>query len=54
MNTLLSHLKSEGVKAVMLIVGSGNKPAVRFYKRNGFKVLISAFGGTVMGLKLQN
>ena len=54
MNTLLSYLKSEGVSAVMLIVGSGNKPAVRFYKRNGFKVLVSAFGGTVMGLKLKN
>ena len=52
MNTLLSHLKSKGVIGVMLIVGTGNEAAVRFYKRNGFKVLVSAFGGTVMGLQL--
>ena len=52
MKTLIAHLKSKGVKGVMLIVGSGNKAAVRFYKRNGFGILVSAFGGTVMGLKL--
>ena len=52
MKTLLSHLKSKGVKGVMLIVGSGNTSAVRVYKRNGFRVLVSAFGGTVMGLQL--
>lgn len=50
---LITHLKSKKVKALMLIVGSGNKPAVRFYKRIGFKVLISGFGGTVMGMKLK-
>ena len=52
MNTLLSHLREKGVGGIMLIVGSGNTGAVRFYRRSGFKTLISGFGGTVMGLKL--
>ena len=53
MNRLITCLRSEGVPAVMLIVGSGNTQAIRFYKRNGFTVLVHAFGATVMGLKLQ-
>lgn len=52
METLLSHLKSKGIKGVMLIVGSYNTKAVRFYKRNGFRVLCSLGGGTVMAKEL--
>ena len=52
MQTLLSHLKSKDIKGVMLIVGSGNTKAVRFYKKNGFKVLCSMGGGTVMAKEL--
>lgn len=53
LSKLKQHLKEKGVSSVMLIVGSGNKSAIRFYKRNGFSVLLSAFGGTVMGLDLK-
>lgn len=52
MQTLLEHLKSKGVKGVMLIVGSHNTAAVRFYKRNGFKVLCSISRGTAMAKEL--
>lgn len=52
MKTLLGHLKNTGVKGVMLIVGSGNKEAQRFYSRLGFKTKINAFGAKVMTMKL--
>lgn len=52
MQTLLEHLKNKGVKGVMLIVGAHNTAAVRFYKRNGFKVLCSIGGGTAMAKEL--
>lgn len=52
METLLEHLKSKGVKGVMLIAGSRNTAAIRFYKRNGFKILCSLGGGTVMAKEL--
>ena len=52
MQVLLSHLKSKGINGVMLIVGSYNTKAVRFYKRNGFKVLCSLGGGTIMAKEL--
>lgn len=52
MQTLLGHLKNKNVRGVMLIVGSGNDEAIRFYKRNGFKILCSLFGGTVMAKEL--
>lgn len=52
MQTLLEHLKNKGVKGVMLIVGAHNTAAVRFYKRNGFKILCSIGGGTAMAKEL--
>ncbi len=52
MTALLEHLKSKGTKGVMLIVGSHNTAAIRFYKRNGFKILCSLFGGTAMAKEL--
>ncbi len=52
MQALLGHLKNKNVSGVMLIVGSGNKEAIRFYKRNGFKVLCSIGGGTAMAKEL--
>lgn len=52
MTALLEHLKSKGVKGVMLIVGSHNTAAIRFYKRNGFKILCSLCGGTAMAKEL--
>lgn len=52
MQTLLKHLKAKGVRGVMLIVGSVNTVAIRFYKRNGFKILCSLCGGTAMAKEL--
>lgn len=49
---LIEHLKSKRVKGLMLIAGTGNTEAIKFYKRNGFKILFQGFGGTVMGIKL--
>lgn len=52
MQTLLEHLKNKGINGVVLIVGSGNTAAIRFYKRNGFKILCSLFGATTMAKEL--
>lgn len=52
MNTLLSFLREKGVKGVMLLAAESNKGAVRFYKKHGFKIFVTAFGGVAMGKKL--
>ena len=52
MRRLLAQLTAQRVPGVMLIVGSGNKDAIRFYRRFGFRRLIAVGGGTVMGRKL--
>ncbi len=49
---LCENLKAKGICGVMLVVGSGNTDAIRFYKKNGFRKLLSAFGGTVMAKEL--
>ena len=49
---LCENLKAKGVPGIMLIVGSGNTDAVRFYNRNGFRKILNAFGGTVMAKEL--
>ena len=54
MEALLSKLREENVSGVMLTAGLGNEGAIRFYRRLGFRTLISIFGGTVMGLRLDN
>ena len=53
MNTLLDTLKNKNVKGVMLITGSGNDGAIRFYKRLGFRTIIGKGPAAVMGLKLR-
>lgn len=45
---LCNNLKAKGVPGIMLIVASVNKDAIRFYNKNGFRKMLSAFGGTVM------
>lgn len=50
--TLCGNLKEKGVCGIMLIVSSVNEKAIRFYKKNGFRPLMSAFGGTVMAKEL--
>ena len=49
---LCENLKSKGICGIMLVVGSGNTDAIRFYKKNGFRKLLNAFGGTVMAKEL--
>lgn len=49
---LLEKLKEMQIPGVMLIVDKDNTGAQRFYERAGFKKIISAFGGVVMGMKL--
>lgn len=52
-NILLSELREKGVKSVMLLANAKNTGAIKFYKRNGFKVFITAFGGVGMCKKLR-
>lgn len=49
---LLDKLREMGIPGVMLIVDKDNEGAQRFYKRAGFKKIISAFGGVVMAKDL--
>ena len=53
MNTLLEHLKNEGVSGVMLIVGEGNTNARAFYKKCGFDELYVTKSGVVMARKVR-
>lgn len=46
------HLKEENVKGVMLIVGTENSGARRFYERNGFTLLQDVPTGAAYGKKL--
>ncbi len=53
MNALLEHLKQEGVKGMMLIVGAGNTNAQKFYMKNGLhKVFVIKNLGMVMARKI--
>lgn len=45
------NLKSKGVRRLMLSCGADNTGAIRFYKRNGFEVLSTMFGGCIMATK---
>lgn len=48
---LKAHLKESGVKAVMLSAGEGNKRALAFYKKNGFKTVSSILGCRIMAFE---
>ncbi len=52
MKALLFKLREKGVKGVMLLAAENNKGAIKFYKRHGFKIFVTAFGGVAMGKKL--
>ncbi len=49
----LALQRSKGVKGIMLIVGTGNTGAQKFYKKNGFKKIVSMRDGTVMAQRLK-
>ncbi len=48
MNELKDHLKEKGINSVMLSCGANNTKAVKFYKKNGFKILKEFFGSCIM------
>lgn len=51
--TFTENLRKQGSKGVMLIVGTHNKRGIRFYQKNGFKIIISLKNsGTVMAKEL--
>lgn len=47
-NELKAHLKNKGVKGLMLSCGMGNKKAIKFYKKNEFKMLANIAGSCIM------
>ena len=49
-NALKDNLSSKGINSVMLVVGSDNKNAVKFYKKNGFKSFLNFGKGILMTL----
>lgn len=53
-STLTEHMKNnQGVKSIMLIVGTSNKRGINFYEKNGFKIIRSLKNsGTVMAKEL--
>ena len=52
-STLTEHMKTNGAKAIMLVVGTSNKRGINFYKKNGFKIITSfKSSGTVMAKEL--
>ena len=52
-NALTDHLKDKGIEGLMLSCGMNNKKAVKFYKKNNFKVLMNFFGSCLMGKEIK-
>ena len=50
-STLKAHLRKKGIKSMMMVCGEDNYNAISFYKRNGFKDLITTKMGHAMGLE---
>ncbi len=48
MNELKSHLKSKNINRLMLSCGMGNKLAIKFYKKNNFKLHRNVMGSCIM------
>ena len=46
--TLKAHLAAQGISRLSLSVSQKNVSAIRFYKRNGFRPVITAFGECLM------
>ena len=51
-NELKAHLKSKNIPALMLSCGGDNTMAVKFYKKNNFKVIKNLAGSYIMGIDL--
>lgn len=52
MNELKNHLTNKNVPALMLSCGGDNTMAVKFYKKNNFKVIKNLAGSYIMGIEL--
>ena len=52
MQMLLEDLRAKNIKGLMLIAGAWNTGAIRFYKRNGFKMIFNKLGEAVMAIDL--
>ena len=52
MNALKDELRKSKIKGLMLSCAADNDGAIRFYKRNGFKVLSVLGGGCIMAFDL--
>lgn len=52
MNALKDELKKNGINGLMLSCAADNDGAIRFYKRNGFKVMSVLSGGCIMAINL--
>ena len=44
------HLKRKNINGMMLVCGADNKQAINFYKKNGFKTLLTTKVGRAMAL----
>ena len=52
MQTLVDHLRNNGIRGVQLCVDIHNEKGIRFYKRFGFKTLMNFFQGLAMGYEI--
>lgn len=50
---LLSVLRADGVRGIMLGVSSTKPAAIRFYRKNGFEIIASDPYGCTMGIDLE-
>lgn len=48
MNELKDHLKGKGVDSLMLSCGMGNEKAIKFYKKNNFRMIANILGSCIM------
>lgn len=48
MNALKEHLKEKGINSLMLSCGMGNKLAIKFYKKNHFRLHRNIMGSCIM------
>lgn len=49
-SALRSHLKSKNIGGMMMVCGADNQQAISFYKKNGFKTLLTTKVGRAMAL----
>lgn len=53
-STLKSHLRKKNIKNMMMVCGEDNENAINFYRKNGFKDLITTKMGHAMALEFDD